>query len=433
MQKKKSKPSTKPVSKKKLTPKKKSVNKTKLPTLKEEIKPTKETKFIANEKILIVCGEPSGDLLGADLMKELLNTGSNFTFTGIGGLEMGKSGFTSLYDIESLSVMGFTGILTRYFELKRIVKNLVEKAIEQNVHYAVLIDYPGFNLYLAERLREKGIKVIFYVSPQIWAWRFKRIYKIKEFVNLMLVLFPFEKKIYDEYSVKCEFVGHPLKTRMIEKINTEKSINIEKGITTICLMPGSRGVEIDRLLDPILESAILINNRMHLIGKKVQFILPNINKSKESLILEKLEKIKTEKKLDIKYFFDSSAKCIEASDLVILSSGTATLEVTFFEKPMIILYKVGFFTYNIGRRIVSAKFFGLPNVLSERIICKEYLQKEVTPETIFTEAKQILENDPYRNEMIENIRKVKQSLGDGHAGKNAAKAILKLIQESVLL
>ncbi|HMV46111.1 MAG TPA: lipid-A-disaccharide synthase, partial [Leptospiraceae bacterium] len=337
MQKKKSKPT----SKKKIIPKK-TPTKTKISTkkkiLEQDISISEPRKRI-EEKILIVCGEPSGDLLGADLMVELRNTKGNFSFTGIGGLEMGKLGFTSLYDIEDLSVMGFTGIFKSYFKLKKIAKNLVEKAIIENVHYAVLIDYPGFNLYLAERLREKGIKVIFYVSPQIWAWRFKRIFKIKKFVNLMLVLFPFEKKIYDEYGVKCEFVGHPLRNRMEEKMKSEKPVQIDKGITTICLMPGSRGVEIDRLLDPILDGAVLIWERYKNLNKKVQFILPNINQSKELLIQEKLKSLKDEKGIDIQYFFDRSAKSIEASDLVILSSGTATLEVTFFEKPMIILYK----------------------------------------------------------------------------------------------
>ena len=433
MQKKKSNTRTKKTISKKTTSKKSTtVSKKKViaKTVIQEVTPKLPQ---IEEKILIVCGEPSGDLLGADLIQELRKTGGNFSFTGIGGNEMEKLGFKSLHDMESLSVIGFTGIITRYHQLKRIAKDLVQKAVEQNVHYAVLIDYPGFNLHLAEKLREKGIKIIFYVSPQIWAWRFNRIFRIQKFVDLMLVLFPFEKKIYDEYNVNCEFVGHPLSSRMKEKILTEKPIDLEKGVTTVCLMPGSRAGEISRLIDPILDSAVLIQKRMDSQNKKVQFILPNINKSQETAILEKLSQFEKEANIKIKYFFDNSAKCLEASDLVILSSGTATLEVTYFEKPMIIVYKLGFITYQIGLRIVRATDIGLVNILAGKRICKEFLQKEVTGETIFAEAKQILEDTNYREEMTRQIKAVKASLGDGNAGKNASTAILKLIRDSALL
>ncbi len=438
MQKKKSKPVIRKAVSKKSTPKKttttsKKTEPKKKPVVKPKVAlaPTPKLPPL-EEKILIVCGEPSGDLLGADLIQELRKTSGNFSFTGIGGNEMEKLGFHSLHDMESLSVIGFTGIITRYNQLKRIAKDLVEKAVSQNVHYAVLIDYPGFNLHLAEKLREKGIKIIFYVSPQIWAWRFKRIFRIQKCVDLMLVLFPFEKKIYDEYNVNCEFVGHPLSSRMKEKIVTEKPVQLEKGVTTVCLMPGSRAGEIAKLIDPILDSAVLIQKKMDSQNKKVQFILPNINKSQEPVILEKLKSAEKELNLKVTYFFDNSAKCLEASDLVILSSGTATLEVTYFEKPMIIVYKLGFFTYQIGLRIVNAKDIGLVNILAGKRICKEFLQKDVNGQTIFTEAMHILEDKNYREEMIREIKAVKMSLGDD-AGKNASAAILKLIRESALL
>ncbi|MBP7283624.1 MAG: lipid-A-disaccharide synthase [Leptospiraceae bacterium] len=415
MQKKKSKP----VSKKKPAQIKKN-----LKTLVNSNKPLPEEKF------LIVCGEPSGDLLGANLIEELHKTGGKFSFIGIGGSEMIKTGFSSSHDIESLSVIGFTGILTKYFPLRKIAKELVEKAVANNVHYAILIDYPGFNLYLAEKLREKGIKIIFYVSPQIWAWRFKRIFRIRDCVDLMLVLFPFEKKIYDEYNVNSEFVGHPLCSRMKEKVETEKPISIEKKVTTICLMPGSRSGEITRLIDPILESAVLIQKEMQSKNKKVQFILPNINKTKENFILEKLKLKQEETNLKVQYFFDNSAKCLETSDLVILSSGTATLEVAYFEKPMVIIYKMSYISFQIGLRLVTTKHVGLVNILAGEGICKEFLQDAANADNIFPEAMRILNDDTYRKTMISRIKEVKTSLGDGNAGKKASAAILKLIQES---
>lgn len=424
MQKKKSNPITRrPISKKK---KPTSISKKNIPSKKNE---SIQNKPLINEKILIVCGEPSGDLLGSNLIEEFNKTKGKFSFFGIGGSEMVKTGFTSLHDIESLSVIGFTGILTKYFPLKKIAKNLVEKAVENNVRYAILIDYPGFNLHLAEKLREKGIKIIFYVSPQIWAWRFKRIFRIRDCVDLMLVLFPFEKKIYDEYNVRCEFVGHPLCSRMEEKIKTEKPIQIDKKITTICLMPGSRSGEITRLVDPLLKSAALIQKEMDSKNQKVQFILPNINQKQESFILEKIKQLKELTNIKIEYFFDNSAKCLEASDLVILSSGTATLEVAYFEKPMVIIYKMSYISFQIGLRLVTTKHVGLVNILAGEGICKEFLQNDANAENIFTESMNILNDHQYRQTMISRIKEVKASLGDGNAGKKATEAILKLIQE----
>jgi lipid-A-disaccharide synthase len=198
-------------------------------------------------------------------------------------------------------------------------------------------------------------------------------------------------------------------------------------------MPGSRTGEITKLLPPMLDSAVLIQNKMQSLNRKVQFILPNINKSQEAFILETLNSAEKNLNVKVKYFFDNSAKCLEASDLVILSSGTATLEVTYFEKPMIIVYKLGFITYQIGLRLVKAKDIGLVNILAGKRICKEFLQKDVNGNTIFEESMQILEDKNYREKMIEEIKKVKSSLGDGNAGKNASTAILKLIRESALL
>ena len=375
----------------------------------------------SKQNILIVSGEHSGDLLGGSLLENFSK--DEFNFFGIGGESMIAQGFHSIKDIESLNVMGFTGILSKYFELKKIAFELVEKSIELNIKFAILIDYPGFNLFLAERLKEKGIKIIFYVSPQIWAWRFNRIHRIKKCVDLMLLLFPFEKKIYDEFGINSKFVGHPLADRMKEKLKTEENFPLNPNSKKICIMPGSRKGEIRRLLKPILESLRLL--KMNLADKfDFDFFLPNINKQEESFILNLIQEYS---ELKIQYFFDKTARCIHNSDVVIVASGTATLEVTYFEKPMVILYKMSLVTFLIGKSLVRTKNVGLVNILFGDEICKELIQFDCTPIKIMNEVKHILQDDAYRTNMISNLNTVKLSLGSD-AGKKCSEAILEWIQ-----
>lgn len=378
--------------------------------------------------VLIVCGEHSGDLLGADLMKELLAVNKELTFTGIGGKEMTDLGFKSMYEMESINVMGFGAALFKYRQLKRLANELVAKALELKVQYAILIDYPGFNLHIAEIFKSHGIKVIFYVSPQIWAWRFKRIYKIQKVVDLMLVLLPFEKKIYDEYGVPCVYVGHPLVDRLPEKIKSEEPITLKKDHRIITLMPGSRWGEIKRMLVPLLESAVLLNENAKTKNIKFQFLIPNINKKCEEFIINKINEFKTkDSSIILDYHFDQSARCIDAAELVLLSSGTATLEVAFFVKPMVIIYKMSHFTFAVGKALAITKYAGLVNILSGKEICRELLQFKCKPANITAEAEKILYNESFRKEMIGNLQNVRNSL-TGNASRKAAESILKLIQ-----
>ncbi len=373
-----------------------------------------------SEEILIIAGEHSGDLLGADLMRSLPK---EFQFFGIGGKEMKKQGMVSKFEMESLSVIGFTGILTKYFPLKKIAKSLVDEAKLKNIKYAILIDYPGFNLYLAEKLKEQNIKIIFYVSPQIWAWRFKRIFKIQKLVDLILLLFPFEKKIYDKYNINSRFVGHPLSDRMEEKLKIEKDFKTSKNKRKICIMPGSRKGEIRRLLIPILDSLRIIKQKTN---EELELFLPNINSSEESYIFSILENYND---LKIDYYFDKTARCIQNSDVVIVASGTATLEVAYFEKPMVIIYQLSTISYLIGKAMVLTEYVGLVNILSEKEICKELIQSNCNKENISKEVLRLFTDKDYYSEMKNNLSKVKKSLGK-NASKKASETILELIYES---
>ncbi|MBW0433881.1 lipid-A-disaccharide synthase [Leptospira yasudae] len=384
-------------------------------------------------KILMLAGEHSGDLLGGELIRELKKNFPDLETFGVGGERMIEEGFTSIESMEELSIIGFSAILFKYRFLKTLIGRLLNVAVERNCTHAILIDYPGFNLRLAKELKKLGITVIFYVSPQLWAWKFNRIYTIRDNIDLMLVLFPFEKEIYDKYGVPCEFVGHPLAVRLREKIRKEAAIPEPEDKThfhsTITLMPGSRSGEIRRILNDLLETAGRLSDHYENEKKKIRFLLPNINQKEEVFILEQIELAKTKyPNLKIEYLFDRSLRAIEASDLVLVTSGTATLEVAYFEKPMIILYKVSMFTYVIGSLFIRTPHIGLVNILSGKEICRELVQAECTPPHIVEESIALLENKKYRSKTIDEIRKVKEALGSENSSRHASREITKLIK-----
>ncbi|RHX86073.1 lipid-A-disaccharide synthase [Leptospira stimsonii] len=397
--------------------------------------PKRESATLKREdpKILMLAGEHSGDLLGGELIRELKKNFPELETFGVGGERMIEEGFHSIESMEELSIIGFSAILFKYRFLKALIGRLLDAAVERNCTHAILIDYPGFNLRLAKELKKLGITVIFYVSPQLWAWKFNRIYGIRETIDLMLVLFPFEKEIYDRYGVPCEFVGHPLAVRLREKIRKEAPIEEPEEKShlhaTVTLMPGSRSGEIRRILNDLLETAGQLSEHYESEKKKVRFLLPNINQKEELYILEQIEFAKTKySHLKIEYLFDRSLRAIEASDLVLVTSGTATLEVAYFEKPMVILYKVSMFTYAIGSFFIRTPNIGLVNILSGKEICRELVQAECTPVHIVAESIDLLENKKYRNKAIEEIRKVKESLGSENSSRHAAREITKLIK-----
>lgn len=376
-------------------------------------------------KVMIIAGEHSGDILGGDLIKEIKKEKS-FEYIGIGGPKMLEEGLATLAHMEDISVIGFSGILFSYIKLKKIANNLVNYAIKENVKHCILIDYPGFNLELASSLKKSipDIKIIFYVSPQIWAWRFKRIFKIQKYIDLILLLFPFEKKIYDKYGVENVVVGHNLVQKLEQDIKTLPKIERGGFEIVITLMPGSRSGEIRKLLEDILESAKKISQK---IQKNIKYLVPNINDTEENFIKSSLDRYRNEFQLNLDYQYQNSAQCILASDLVILASGTATLEVAYFKKPMVILYKTSFLTHFLGKRLLLIPYVGLVNILSEKLVCREFLQDECNSDNILDEAEKILTNDDYRRKMVYDLEKIKDGLGNGDSSRRAKDAILKLI------
>lgn len=382
--------------------------------------------------VLIVAGEHSGDLLGVELIRELKKRIPDSTYFGIGGAEMQSEGFQSIANLEEMNVIGFTGVLSKYKFLKSLALQLIAMTEEKPTHCVILIDYPGFNLKFAEMLQGRKIPIVFHVSPQIWAWRFKRIFKIKEYVNLMLPLFKFEHEIYSKYGVNSVFTGHPARLRIQSRLQSRPPVVVPKGVRTICLMPGSRTSEISRLTKLLLNSAIELHRRFSQKAESLYFLVPGISEQNEGYILDCIQAAKQEEpNLQIEYKFDSSIECIQASELVLLASGTATLEVGILEKPMVIVYKMSYVTYWIGKSLAKTKHAGLVNILSnDTTICKEFIQGAANQQNVVEESVKILTDPEYRATMIQNLKKIKEQIGYENPAEKAAKSILELIQKN---
>lgn len=333
-------------------------------------------------RIGMVVGEQSGDILGADLIIALKKLFPNAVFEGVGGPLMLEQGFESLFNQERLAVMGLVEPLKRLPELLSIRKSLKKHFIENPPAIFIGIDAPDFNLGLEESLRFAGIKTAHYVSPSVWAWRQNRIKKIARAVDLMLTLFPFEAAFYQQRQVPVKFVGHPLADQLPIEADRQSAINklqlpseySSKRI--IALLPGSRQSEVERLGTLFIQAAKLCQKTVN----DVAFLVPSANSARhqqlESLIEEHA------KGIPILLIAGQSREVMAASDVVLMASGTASLEAMLLKKPMIIAYKMAALSYWIIRKMVKVRYVGLPNLLANKPLVEEYLQKNATPENL---------------------------------------------------
>ena len=380
--------------------------------------------------ILIVAGEHSGDMLGAELLKFFHQVGFQ-NFIGTGGDLMRKVGMQIIEKVENMTVCGVVEAIHYYPRLKKLIKNLYAEANKNKVKIAILIDYPGFNLRLAKMLKKQGVHVVYVVSPQIWAWHYSRIKKIKIYVDLMLVLFPFEKEIYQKEGILSFCIGHPLIHRIPKQISQERkkenlpSLVKSKNKLIIALLPGSRSQEI-RLLLPDMINATAIIRKYY---PNTHFYLAGVNKQEESFILDTLQKNKS---LGIEYIFERALSIIQASNIVIVASGTATLEVAWLKKPMVILYRSHFLNILIASCVMRVRHLGIVNLLTKKKIVPELLGSEVTPENISQAVMHYIKDAEYSKRVVEDLTKVNKKLGDGNPAKQAVRYIIDYLGKTKL-
>ncbi len=375
-----------------------------------------------NKHIIIVAGEASGDMHAAHLVKELKRLDPSVTFSGLGGPEMRDSGVEVYQDLTKLAVVGFWEVLKHYGEFKKIFKLILTKIRHIKPSVVILVDYPGFNLRLAKELKKLNTKVIYYISPQVWAWKKKRVHFIKKYVDKILVIFQFEKEFYAKFDMDAHFVGHPLIDSIKvqtpkEKFLTERHLLDYK--LTIGLLPGSRQKEVERILPIMLEATSLLRKEFPML----QFIMlkaPAIEKT----LIDSI-RVRHSTLLQLHTEENNTYDTINACDFCMVASGTATLETAILEKPMVVIYKTSALTYFLAKLFVKIPNIGLVNVVAGKRVVPECVQNQAKPEIIANALKAIFTDETKIAEIKSELKKVRESLGKSGASRRAAEEILK--------
>jgi lipid-A-disaccharide synthase len=372
-------------------------------------------------RIGIVAGEASGDILGAGLIRSIKAQYPDAEFVGIGGNKMLSSGCVSLFSMEELSIMGLVEVLSRIRRLLHIRKTLVTHFLDNPPDIFIGIDAPDFNLGLEMKLKKRGIKTIHYVSPSVWAWREKRVFKIAKATNLVLSLFPFEKAFYDKFQVPCQFVGHTLADDI--PLNPDKNLArsklaIDDDMKVLAVLPGSRGSEVSMLLDTFIQTAeLLIKDIPELI-----VLIPVVNKERYKQVDQYLVEQKVHK--NVRIVIGHSHEVLVACDAVLLASGTASLEAMLCKRPMVVAYKIKPVTASIMRRLYKPEFFSLPNLLANQALVPELIQDQVEPNHIATLLKPMLVES--NKELMEQFKDIHLTLRND-ANSAAAKAVIGVL------
>ena len=374
------------------------------------------------KKLFIITGEHSGDKHAADVVKEIRKLNPNIEIEGVGGSNLAELDVKLFCDHSKMSAVGFnTKIILTHIQLGQKVANYIKKEFKPDM--VLMIDYGGFNLNLSKVLSNNGIKLYYYIPPQIWASRKWRIHTVKKHIDKVLTIFPFEKKMYDEYGINSEFVGHPLLTQIppkADKYTFFEENNIDKNKKLISIFPGSRVFEINNLLKLFLDSARLINEK----EKNVQFVIAQAPTIKDDLIYPVIEQYQD---LDIKVLKNKNYDLLAVSDALILASGTVALEAALYESPMIISYKGPLYLFLVYRLVRCIKRVCLPNIIMDRDIVPELIQYDAKPVSIASNILKIINDENYRNEMIKSLKNVKQMLNKFGAAKNVAEIVVNNI------
>ncbi len=369
------------------------------------------------QNVLIVAGEVSGDLLGAGLVREFAAINPDVKFFGFGGDRMAAAGVELVYHVKQLAIFGIWEAVKNYRYIKNIQRQILKVIEERKPSMAILIDYPGFNLNLAPKLKAMGISVFYYVSPQIWAWGAGRIRKIKKNVDLMAVLFDFEKGIYDRAGVPAVWVGHPMVDEIV--VNSRESVfreknDLEDRDIVIGLFPGSRQSEVSRLLPDMLQAVSLIRRRF----PAIKALIAKSDSLDESLY----QSIFDGERLFVPFNKSTNYELMAYSKLCLVCSGTATLECGVIGTPLLILYKTSFITYVIARWLIKIKYIGLVNIISRRLIAPELIQRRCNPKNIANHALMFLENSAKYQTAKTELANLRNHIGKTGASRNVAAA-----------
>jgi lipid-A-disaccharide synthase len=377
--------------------------------------------FKPGKKIMLVVGEASGDILGADLVQALLKRDPTLRIFGVGGEQLEKTAFEALFSVSNLAGMGLVELIGNVRNLWAGYRLLKEALRERKPDLLVLIDFPEFNLRLAKIAKRLEIPVLYYVSPQVWAWRPGRVRQIARRVDQIAVIFPFEVPFYESYGVKAVFVGHPL----LELVQAKKSpeaalarLGLDPGKPTVALLPGSRRKELAYHLPVLLEAAERLNQE-----RDVQFICVKAATIERGAMASMLDRCP----LRIPMVEEDRYDAINAADLVWTASGTATIETALLLKPMIIVYRLSWVTYCLARLLVKVQHIGMVNIIAREKIAPELVQSDLRPERVVQESRVILESRQAREAIVNKLLRLREKLGAPGSANRVADLALSMM------
>ena len=356
-------------------------------------------------KIAIVSGEPSGDLIASELMRDLIKLNQNISFVGIGGPAMKKYGLNSYFDYSILSVMGVIDVLKNIRTLFISRKKLVSYLLKEKPDVFIGVDAPDFNFYIERKMKDNGIRTFHLISPSVWAWRKNRIYYMKKVMHHLFCVFPHEPEIFKKVKLPTTYVGHSLASRIPFKPNivlARNKLKITSKNIVISILPGSRRHEVEKLSEIFLRTAELIAEK-----KECLFLISASSKDNYLKIKQFIKNYRIE---NIRIVIGHSHDVINASDLVILASGTATLETALFKKPMVVAYKSSWIEFAIYRMVRLIKFISLPNILLNKEVVPEFLQDNLSPEILSQKVIEILDDKKYQSNLKKDFNSLHKSL-----------------------
>ncbi|MFP9527681.1 lipid-A-disaccharide synthase [Pectobacterium brasiliense] len=372
----------------------------------------------------LVAGETSGDILGAGLIRALKEKVPDARFVGVAGPRMQAEGCEAWYEMEELAVMGIVEVLGRLPRLLKIRRDLTQRFSELQPDVFVGIDAPDFNITLEGNLKKRGINTIHYVSPSVWAWRQKRVFKIGKATNLVLAFLPFEKAFYDRFNVPCRFIGHTMADAMPlhpDKLAARATLGIAPDVPCLALLPGSRGAEVEMLSEDFLNTAVLL--RQHF--PDLEIVIPLVNSKRR----EQFERIKSSVAPDLRvHLLDGQAReAMIASDAALLASGTAALECMLAKCPMVVGYRMKPFTFWLAQRLVKTPWVSLPNLLAGRELVAEQLQTDCTPDKLAAALLPLFADTEKMSELRATFVDLHQQIRC-NADEQAAQAVLELVK-----
>lgn len=373
---------------------------------------------------MLIAGEASGDMHGALLVEELKKIDPGISISGVGGDKMRAAGMNLLYHIKSMSFLGFAEVIKHLPYIKKVRKNLIDYVLQNKITTVVLIDYPGFNLSIAKKLKELNIQLIYYISPQIWAWGTGRIKKIKSLITKMLVIFHFEEDFYKKAGVNVEFVGHPLIDHingypMTERGEFYRNFNLDEKKDILLILAGSREQEVNEIFPSAIIAAGQIADEFDM--QVVVGCSANIDENHIRAMAPDAQ---------FKIIKNYTYELMKYSKFGIIKSGTSTLEAALFKLPMVVVYKTNYLTYLIGRLLIKVKNIGLVNIVSGSTVVPEIIQDNLTPQVIFRECSGIISNSELYKNTVNKLGEIKEKLGTVGASANAAKSIIMLLNEA---